>query len=69
MSQIANIIGGSVMIHPVEYNLANSLGYAEGAIVELITNWKDNGGIEDLRSVERLVRELIDLEMGEDDRR
>ena len=44
-------------IQPVEYILANGLGFCEGAVVKYVSRWKDKGGIEDLKK----ARHFLDL--------
>ncbi len=57
-------IGGShykdLKIQPIEYTLANDLGYVEGAVVKYVTRWKDKGGVDDLKKARHLLDILID---------
>lgn len=48
-------------IQPVEYMVANDLGYCEGAIVKYITRYQDKGGIEDLEKIKHFVDLIIEL--------
>jgi hypothetical protein len=48
-------------IQPVEYMIANNLGYCEGAIVKYITRYQDKNGIEDLEKIKHFVDLLIEL--------
>ena len=45
-------VGGShyieLKIQPIEYTLANDLGYCEGNIIKYITRHKSKGGREDI---------------------
>ncbi len=45
-------VGGShykeLAFQPIEYIMANDLGWCEGNVVKLITRWKDKGGVQDL---------------------
>lgn len=47
-----NQVGGDhyrkLKIQPIEYIMANQLGYCEGNVVKYITRWKDKGGVQDL---------------------
>lgn len=46
-------------IQPIEYILANGLGYAEGNIIKYITRYKDKNGIEDLLKIKHYADLLI----------
>ena len=56
-------IGGehykSKAIQPIEYILANDLGFVEGNIVKYVTRWRDKGGIEDLKKVAHYIELFI----------
>lgn len=47
-----NQVGGNhyrkLKIQPIEYIMANQLGYCEGNVVKYITRWEDKGGVQDL---------------------
>jgi Protein of unknwon function (DUF3310) len=45
-------------IQPIEYIMANKLGYCEGNIVKYITRWRDKGGMEDLDKIIQYVEFL-----------
>lgn len=47
-------------IEPIEYILANNLGFCEGNVVKYITRYKDKGGVDDLRKIKVYVDYLID---------
>ena len=46
-------------IQPIEYILANKLGFCEGNIVKYVTRWRAKGGIEDLRKAAHYIEFLI----------
>lgn len=46
-------------IQPIEYMLANELGYIEGAVVKYVTRWKEKGGVQDLEKARHLLEILI----------
>ena len=48
-------------IQPVEYIVANDLGFLEGSIVKRITRYKEKGGVEDLRKIQHECELLIEL--------
>lgn len=45
-------VGGNhykkLKIQPVEYIMANELGFCEGSAIKYITRWRDKGGIQDI---------------------
>lgn len=47
-------------IQPIEYILANDLGYVEGNIIKYITRWKDKGGVQDLEKIKHYCDFLIE---------
>jgi hypothetical protein len=57
-------IGGShyktMKIQPIEFILANDLGFAEGNIVKYTCRYKQKGGVEDLNKVIHYARLLIE---------
>ena len=46
-------------IQPIEYILANGLGFCEGNVVKYITRYKDKGGLEDLHKARHYIDFLI----------
>lgn len=56
-------VGGShykdCKIQPVEYILANELGFCEGNVVKYITRWQKKGGKQDLEKVKHYVEILL----------
>jgi len=52
-------------IQPIEYILANELGFCEGNIVKYITRYKHKGGIQDIEKVIHYAELLMEsLEGG-----
>ncbi len=49
----------TMKIQPVEYIVANNLGFLEGCIVKRISRWKSKGGFEDLNKIKHEVDLLI----------
>jgi hypothetical protein len=47
-------------IQPVEFILANELGFCEGNIIKYTCRYKQKGGIEDLKKVVHYAQILID---------
>lgn len=62
-------VGGNhykdMTIQPLEFILANGLGFCEGSVVKYICRYKKKGGIEDLRKVRHYVDLLIEHEEKE----
>lgn len=46
-------------IQPIEYILANKLGFVEGAVVKYVSRWQDKGGVEDLSKAIHFLEMLI----------
>lgn len=46
-------------IQPIEYILANDLGFCEGNVIKYITRYKHKGGIEDLLKARQYIDFLI----------
>lgn len=59
-------IGGShykdMAIQPVEYIIANGIGFVEGSVIKYVSRWKSKNGVEDLRKARHLLDILIDRE-------
>ena len=47
-------------IQPIEYILANELGFCEGNVVKYVTRYKDKGGLEDLKKARHYIDFLIE---------
>lgn len=52
-------------IQPIEYILANQLGFCEGNIVKYITRHKFKNGAEDLKKVIHYAQFLLEFEYNE----
>lgn len=50
-------------IQPVEYILANELGFCEGNVVKYISRWRSKGRVEDLRKARDYIDMLIAQEV------
>ena len=61
-------IGGDhykeLAIQPIQYIVANNMGFLDGCIVKRITRWRTKGGIEDLEKIKHEVDLLIAAEKG-----
>jgi len=47
-------------IQPIEYILANELGFCEGNVIKYVTRYADKGGIEDLKKAKHYLEFLIE---------
>ncbi|MDP3322676.1 MAG: DUF3310 domain-containing protein [Hydrogenophaga sp.] len=56
--------GGShykdMKIQPVEYIIANGLGFCEGSVVKYVSRWKNKNGVEDLKKARHFLDILIE---------
>ena len=63
MNPFAMQVGGShykdMGIQPVEFILANDLGFCEGNVVKYICRYRQKGGIQDLEKVIHYTKLLI----------
>jgi hypothetical protein len=50
-------------IQPIDYILANKLGFCEGCIVKYISRWRSKGGVNDLRKIKQFCEFLIENEL------
>ena len=64
MSHYSKQVGGNhyakMKIQPMEYILANDIGFAEGTAISYLSRWKDKNGIEDLRKARHTIDLLIE---------
>lgn len=51
-------------IQPVEYCMANGIGFMEGSVIKYVTRWKDKGGVQDLKKARHFLDLLIEYEEG-----
>lgn len=47
-------------IQPIDFILANNLGWCEANAVKYLTRWKDKNGLEDLRKAKHYIELLIE---------
>lgn len=47
-------------IQPVEYIMANNIGFCEGSAIKYLTRWKDKGGVGDLKKARHFIDILIE---------
>lgn len=57
-------IGGghykAMNIQPVEFILANAMGFCEGGVVKYVCRWRTKNGIEDLRKAKHYLQLIIE---------
>lgn len=53
-------------IQPVEYTLANNLGFCEGNVIKYISRYKAKNGVEDLEKAKHYIDLLINQIQKED---
>lgn len=64
MNSLETQVGGDhykeLSIQPIEYILANKLGFCEGNVVKYITRYKSKNGLEDLKKAKHYIDMLIE---------
>ena len=50
----------SKAIQPIDYILANGLGYCEGNVVKYVSRWREKGGLSDLLKAKHYIEFLIE---------
>lgn len=68
-SSLTEQVGGDhykkCKIQPVEFILANNIGYMEGNVIKYVVRHKDKGGIADLEKAAHYLRMLIEFERNQ----
>ena len=49
-------------IQPIEYIVANNMGFCEGNVVKYISRWEMKGGVDDLEKAKHYIEMLIEQE-------
>lgn len=49
----------SLAIEPLDFILANNIGYPEGNVIKYVCRWKQKGGIEDLKKARTYLDKYI----------
>lgn len=52
-------------IQPIEYVLANGMGYLPGCALKYITRYKDKGGAQDIHKAIHYLQLILEFEYGE----
>lgn len=59
-SQIGGTHYKEMSIQPIEYIMANNLGYIEGNIIKYVSRYKSKNGLEDLKKAKHYLDILIE---------
>lgn len=51
-------------IQPIDFILANNLGFCEGNVVKYVSRYKEKGGVADLKKARHYLDFLIEREEG-----
>ena len=54
-------------IQPIEYIVANNMGFCEGNVIKYISRWEMKGGIDDLEKAKHYIEMLIEQENKRND--
>jgi hypothetical protein len=49
-------------IQPVQYCMANCIGFMEGSVIKYVTRWRDKGGVQDLKKARHFLDLMIEYE-------
>ena len=49
-------------IPPIDYIVANNMGFCEGNVIKYISRWEMKGGIDDLEKAKHYIEMLISQE-------
>jgi hypothetical protein len=60
--QVAGSHYKDMVIQPVEYIHANSIGYLEGNVIKYVSRWRKKNGVVDLQKARHYLDLLISLE-------
>lgn len=47
-------------IQPIDYIIANNLGFLEGNVIKYVSRYKDKNGVEDLKKARQYLEWLIE---------
>lgn len=55
----------SLPAQPIDFILANGLGFCEGNVVKYVSRWKAKGGVQDLLKARQYLNFLIEKEQAD----
>jgi Protein of unknwon function (DUF3310) len=62
-------VGGAhytdMKIQPIEYILANGIGFPEGNVIKYVSRWRAKGGVKDLEKARHHLDLLIEFESAQ----
>lgn len=47
-------------IQPMQYNIRNNIGFAEGSVIKYVSRWKSKNGLQDLLKAKQILEMLIE---------
>lgn len=50
----------NMAIQPVQYIMANNIGFAEGNVIKYVSRWKNKNGVQDLKKARHFLDILIE---------
>ena len=62
--QIGGTHYSNLAIEPIDFIIANNLGFCEGNVIKYISRWKAKNGVEDLEKARWYIDFLIEVEIG-----
>ena len=62
--QIGGTHYSNLAIEPIDFIIANNLGFCEGNVIKYISRWKAKNGVEDLEKARWYIDFLIEVENG-----
>ena len=62
--QICGTHYSDLAIEPIDFIIANNLGFCEGNVIKYISRWKAKNGIEDLKKARWYIDFLIEVQNG-----
>lgn len=58
--QVAGDHYAKIEIQPIDYIMANKLGFCEGNVVKYVSRWRNKGGLNDLLKAKHYIEFLIE---------
>lgn len=61
-TQVGGTHYSSMAIQPIEYIMANNIGFAEGNVIKYVSRWRNKNGLQDLKKAHHMLSVLIEDE-------
>lgn len=58
--QVAGDHYAKIEIQPIDYIMANKLGFCEGNVIKYVSRWRNKGGLNDLLKAKHYIEFLIE---------